>query len=63
VSSRNENIEVNRNPFMTTYEYRPMDCYVNVRGSTIRPIVVTSSEEKCDGFGDECMHNLTFIKK
>lgn len=42
---------------VNTFSYRPQDCYMNVRGNTIRPIVATSSEHNCCGFGDECMSN------
>lgn len=51
-----QTLHISRGILSNSYTYRPKDCYMNVRGQTIRPIVV--KQDDCDGFGNECMATL-----
>ena len=50
-----EQADVNHGWLWDSYSYKPKDCYVTVVGTSIRPLVITYSDDECFGFGDECM--------
>jgi len=48
-------VQISKGLFTDSYSYLPNDCDLRVRGRSCRPLIVRESDERCFGFGDECM--------